>query len=748
MSRLLSLSAAVLALAAGLTESAPAQARSRHYDVWNFGTHCRLEWNADGTDFTFTTDPSIATGEGCASFSDPETGQLLIYTDGTTVWNGAGQAVISNLPGNSSSLHSGVIVPVPGTPGQVYVFGHSASATAVVQYQRFAVSPSAVTTVGSIGTVTLEGGATSGREGMLVIQHQNKVDWWLVVNGDTKIFVIPITAAGVGAPAATSSGVSVWTSGWSVFSASHQGDRIIVSGNSSAATGDVSGDMRSFDFDPATGALSNGTLLNASFRHPQYYGGVFSPSGLRFYFSTLTDSDGSGRFWQLDLETGDFTELGSDSVLYTFGDARLAPDGRIFVAGSGGSTHANQALHVVTSPDLAGLDCGFIHDAYPEPQGCQMELGLPQSPSALARVNLNLAVTINAPGTELVTSAVTPAGSAQAPDGAVVNVSVGGPDGYSASCTATVAGAAWACPAAVTGLVLGGAYTFTATLTYPEEEPVTDEVVATVVVCSDTATSGVDAGCSAGQPACVDGPSGRLCTNSVGCSDGTREGYTSLGTYPAIASCGGAWSVGGMFHDEPACDRQGGNDGENAAGTGCNVQDLCAEGWHVCYGPADVRSRVGDAGCADAVAATYPNTGTGPLNGVTVPPGGAFFATATAGPGNGICDDFVNGVATQFNDVFGCGNLGGKPTGATCAPFNRFSNNNCASLQNQPYVTPGVDHPATDYGYEDATQWAWTCSGATVESQNIVKTMPGVQGGVICCKDADPSLPEICDGVD
>ena len=86
------------------------------------------------------------------------------------------------------------------------------------------------------------------------------------------------------------------------------------------------------------------------------------------------------------------------------------------------------------------IDCGFIHDAYPEPPGCQMELGLPQSPSALARVNLNLAVTINAPGTELVTSAVTPAGSAQAPDGAVVNVSVGGPDGYSASCTATVAG--------------------------------------------------------------------------------------------------------------------------------------------------------------------------------------------------------------------------------------------------------------------------------------------------------------------
>src|SRR5262252_1849902 len=67
---------------------------------------------------------------------------------------------------------------------------------------------------------------------------------------------------------------------------------------------------------------------------------------------------------------------------------------------------------------------------------------------------------------------------------------------------------------------------------------------------------------------------------ATGCADGTREG---LATYSSIAACAGAWTVPGVIGDAPpACARQAGNDGSNAAGTGCNVADLCATGWHVC----------------------------------------------------------------------------------------------------------------------------------------------------------------------
>ena len=110
----------------------------------------------------------------------------------------------------------------------------------------------------------------------------------------------------------------------------------------------------------------------------------------------------------------------------------------------------------------------------------------------------------------------------------------------------------------------------------------------------------------------------------IGCADGTREGFTSQSTYPTIASCGGAWSIPGAFHDEPDCGRLAGNDGINEAGAGCNVEDLCAGGWHVCYGPDDIDVRTGGNGCADAVKATYPNNGSGPTS-IVHPPGGAFF---------------------------------------------------------------------------------------------------------------------------
>ncbi|TNF27644.1 MAG: HYR domain-containing protein, partial [Deltaproteobacteria bacterium] len=541
----------------------PAQAqRSRHYDVWNFGSHCRVVWNASATAFTFTTDPSIATGEGCTSFSDPETGQLLIYSDGITVWNGSGTSVFTGLPGDPSSLHSGVIVPVPGSPGQVYVFGHSWGSTSTAAYRKFALNAGAVTSVGTTGTVSLGSGA--GREGMLVVQHTNGVDWWLLIDGASSIFVVPITAAGVGAPISTPSGLSVWSNGWSVFTASHDGRTVVMSGNSSNATNNTAGDMAAWDFDPATGTLSNRRLLNASFRHPQYYGGVFSPNGRRLYFSTLTETDNTGRFWQYDFDSGVFTQLAVDGH-YSFGDGRLAPDGRIFVAGS-----QSTALHVINAPDEAGTACNFVHDAYPQPAGCQVTLGLPQSPSALAKVNLDLAVTINAPTGLVLGPDVTPAGSAQAPDGATVSVTVVGTGG-AGTCTGTVSGALWTCSTPIAGLTPGW-YLANAELTYSDQDPVYDSSPFHLVACLDDG-DGVDAGCSEMAPYCASIGGERTC---VPCLDDSATGTDT-----------------GCDDSAPACDVFTGTCGACADDGGCAPQVECQAA------PDLPTSVPADSGCLD-----------------------------------------------------------------------------------------------------------------------------------------------------
>lgn len=234
-------------------------------------------------------------------------------------------------------------------------------------------------------------------------------------------------------------------------------------------------------------------------------------------------------------------------------------------------------------------------------------------------------------------------------------------------------------------------------------------------------------------------------SDPIGCADGGREGFENRTTYPVIASCGGAWDVPGAFHDTPSCAREAGNAGVNADGAGCNVEDLCAEGWHVCYGPDDLAIRTGGRGCTDAVSTSYPNHGLGNPT-VSVSPGGAFFMTRTSGFGTGNCDEVVNGFPQSYNDIFGCGTMGSTPQ-ANCSPFNRFGHNQCQALHSFDGDS-GV--PASAFGYT-ADQYAWDCfdgADGTNESRFVVKSRPEDQGGVLCCKDTDPSLPEVCDGRD
>ncbi len=232
----------------------------------------------------------------------------------------------------------------------------------------------------------------------------------------------------------------------------------------------------------------------------------------------------------------------------------------------------------------------------------------------------------------------------------------------------------------------------------------------------------------------------------IGCADGVREGFTNMTLYPNITACGGAWTVPGVFKDDPACSRAAGNTGTNSAGTGCNVEDLCAEGWHVCYGPDDINTRTGGRGCADSVAADYPNSGNGTTG--TGTPGGAFFITRTSGSGVGNCDEVVNGLPQSFNDIFGCGNLGDFPQ-PNCSPLNRFGHNQCQGVRNS---APYGGSPATAFGFADLSEWAWECNdgaGGTNESKFVTKRFPLVQGGVLCCKDTGVGLPELCDnGID
>jgi len=186
-----------------------------------------------------------------------------------------------------------------------------------------------------------------------------------------------------------------------------------------------------------------------------------------------------------------------------------------------------------------------------------------------------------------------------------------------------------------------------------------------------------------------EGAAGTGTTMTGGCADGTREAYASE---ERIAACAGAFDVPGVVtaaSQSPACARGAGNDGSNAAGTGCSVADLCGAGFHVCRDVAEVQSAASTGACP-------------PASGTT------FWLTRQATDDSGQC------VAGGANNLVGCGAGLGVAAQASCAPLDT----------------------EVRYTHCQASS-AWECGGsADANSEaSVVTKVRSTEGGALCCKD-------------
>lgn len=244
------------------------------------------------------------------------------------------------------------------------------------------------------------------------------------------------------------------------------------------------------------------------------------------------------------------------------------------------------------------------------------------------------------------------------------------------------------------------------------------------------------AGCEAGAPSVQTSPDGTPCgpgqacqggqcrgptTPSAGCADGTREGFTSLSSYPDIAACSGAWTVPGVTRPAlvPTCGRASGNSGANADGAGCSAADLCAEGWHVCAGKDEVGQKAGS--CTDAVPPGAPDKS-------------LFFAVGQASQSNSTCD------SAGDNDVFGCGNLGTQLTPVrNCGVLTRAlastQAQSCGFNEAEPNLGPWQCLGGADsHFHEGALVTKHGCPGGGCSYDGRAVSNAD-KGGVLCCRD-------------
>jgi PKD repeat protein len=349
----------------------------RENDHWYFGSGAALDFRGGAP--VVLTNSAMDQWEGCATVSDNQTGQLLFYTDGVSVWN-RNHRIMPNgtgLLGNVSSTQSVMVVPMPRDSQKYYIF-----TAGVGDYVPEA--PKGI--YYSILDMTLDGGrgdivaqtknvemVGSAVEKLTAVKHCNGRAFWVIgheVYSNTFLsFLVDYTGVST-APVRSSTGSYNGTSvqgGIGYLKAAPSGRRL------AAAVLDL-GIVDIADFDPKTGQVSNAITLQVD---ESTYGVCFSPDETKLYVS----GELSAYVCQYDISSGDVATISATKTIlhstapeidlrYYYGAIQLGPDGKVYVS------HKGDYLGVVNNPNAPGTACGYVHDAL-FLQGNYNGLGLP-----------------------------------------------------------------------------------------------------------------------------------------------------------------------------------------------------------------------------------------------------------------------------------------------------------------------------------------------------------------------------------
>jgi hypothetical protein len=188
-----------------------AQQQNRH---WYFGTHAHLNF-AGGT-ITQPASEIMPSGndfwgmEGCATISDYNTGDLLLYSDGKTILGANHQPIVNgtNLMGDMSSSQNIVFLPRPGNRNNFYAFTTNGitSYEAGLFFSEITIDPcTRIATVlnNASGTNTTpllnHFGNQIGNEYECITtaKHSNGVDYWVIAQVNDFIYSYLVTSNGV-----------------------------------------------------------------------------------------------------------------------------------------------------------------------------------------------------------------------------------------------------------------------------------------------------------------------------------------------------------------------------------------------------------------------------------------------------------------------------------------------------------------------------------------------------------------------
>lgn len=364
-------------------------------NYWYFGDYAGLKFNGTGTP-TALNNSVMRTGEGSAVITN-QNGDLLFYTDGTTIWNSKHKADITGLKGSPSSTQSALIIPVPETNCTryfVFTSGPAEDFSIGANVVLVELSGDPVTTgttvkkiegptrMYSASCVEKLNGIKDGKGGYWVLNHEwqnNKYHSYHVTKNTTDITKLLATDV-VTAIGKSQTGILTNSQGQLKFNRAGTKMAITVADDKF---------VELYDFDLSSGKPSNVQLIQnndpnfSSYKTifsgtANLYGLEFSNNGKYLYVAEFF-TGGSASVFQFDISLSTLDSIRRSNVVlatnshssrYPYGALQMGPDGKIYVA-----TNARKSLAVINKPDLKGTNSNFVENGFTLLKDCY--LGLP-----------------------------------------------------------------------------------------------------------------------------------------------------------------------------------------------------------------------------------------------------------------------------------------------------------------------------------------------------------------------------------
>jgi gliding motility-associated-like protein len=382
---------------------------------WYFGINAGIDFNSGSA--VAISNGQLVTGEGCATLSD-QFGNLLFYTDGSLVYdvnhvtmpNGTG------LKGNSSSTSSAIVVPLPGNTNQYYIFTVDTDDLVYRNTEGLHYSIVDMSLNSGTGDIDIFNKNINllpiTSEKLTAVSNATGDGFWIISQFQDLFYSYELTATGLSATAIISqvapfvelittpiTNVDVAAMrGYIKINA--RGNKLVAAHFSNNTTAEFAGitdvltarslgysnggELYLYDFDNATGIVSNPQPLLTKQDGGSIYGVEFSGNG-QFLYAEVDYMNASttqifefirGEIAQYDLTASNIatsaTVIHQDTIAPFRGALQLGLDNKIYH-----SRFQQNALSVINNPDEMGTNANYMFNSFLLSQNSTAWYGLP-----------------------------------------------------------------------------------------------------------------------------------------------------------------------------------------------------------------------------------------------------------------------------------------------------------------------------------------------------------------------------------